>query len=431
MRALLVHRCALRCASAFLFLAAGRGVGLHAQVTQDAPQRLPSAVVDLRTRDGAQLVHARWRYHDADVVPVAHRAVGPDLKPTGAPNQTFDIAPHAGVAGFDDSQWPEIDATSLEERRSNGRLAFNWYRLSVTIPERIGRVDAAGCTVILEVVVDDYSEVWVDGHLSTTLGATGGGVVRGWNAPNRVVLTREAHAGQTFQIAIFGANGPLSEPPPNYIWIRSATLDFHTSGSVASRFDSVGTVTRLTPAVNDIVPTSARIERVASGFVFTEGPVWHPDGYLLFSDPNANTIYRWTSDGQVAVFRTKSGYAGTDIGDYHQPGSNGLTLDAEGRLVIDEHGRRRVVRLEKNGIITPLIERFDEKRLNSPNDLVLKSDGALYITDPVCRKPSMTSARSCRSPVCFALSAAARNCSRASCPGRTALRSRRTSAGCT
>ena len=354
----------------------------HAQATQDAPQRRPDAVVDLRTHDGAQLVNAHWRYHDATVVPVAHRMVGPDLKASGAPNQTFDITPHAGTAGYDDSQWPEIDATSLEERRSNGRLAFNWYRLAVTIPERVGRVDVTGGTVVLEVVVDDYSEIWINGQLSTTLGATGGGVVRGWNAPNRVVLTRDAHAGQTFQIAIFGANGPLSEPPPNFIWIRSATLDIHTASSVAARFDSVGSITRLQTAVNDIVPMTARIERVASGFLFTEGPIWHPDGYLLFSDPNANNIYRWTPDGQVSVFRTKSGYAGVDIGEYHQPGSNGLTLDAEGRVTIDEHGRRRVVRLEKNGVITPMVERFDGKRLNSPNDLVYKSDGALYVTDP-------------------------------------------------
>ena len=96
----------------------------------------------------------------------------------------------------------------------------------------------------------------------------------------------------------------------------------------------------------------------------------------------------------MTPFRTKSGYAGIDIGEYHQPGSNGLTLDAEGRLTIDEHGRRRVVRLEKNGTITPLAERYDGKRLNSPNDLVYKSDGSLYITDPpfglpkVVRRPA-------------------------------------------
>jgi gluconolactonase len=121
---------------------------------------------------------------------------------------------------------------------------------------------------------------------------------------------------------------------------------------------------------------------VAGGFLFTEGPVWMPDGYLLFSDPNANTIYRWSSDAGVSVFRPKSGYAGVDIAEYRQPGSNGLTLDAEGRLTIAEHGNRRVTRLERNGVVTVLADRYDGKRLNSPNDLVYRSDGALYFTDP-------------------------------------------------
>jgi gluconolactonase len=103
---------------------------------------------------------------------------------------------------------------------------------------------------------------------------------------------------------------------------------------------------------------------------------------LLFSDPNANTIYRWSPDGQVSVFRTKSGYSGFDVGEYGQPGSNGLTLDKEGRLTINQHGNRRVVRLEKNGQLTVLADKFDGRRLNSPNDLVYRSDGALYFTDP-------------------------------------------------
>jgi gluconolactonase len=82
------------------------------------------------------------------------------------------------------------------------------------------------------------------------------------------------------------------------------------------------------------------------------------------------------------VFRAKSGYRGVDIGEYRQPGSNGLTLDREGRVTINEHGNRRVTRLEKNGTLTVLADRYEGRRLNSPNDLVYKSDGALYFTDP-------------------------------------------------
>jgi len=122
----------------------------------------------------------------------------------------------------------------------------------------------------------------------------------------------------------------------------------------------------------------------ADGFAFTEGPVWidagnaasGPDaaeGFLLFSDPNNNLIYRLTPDGDVSVYLTKSGYAGENIGEYRQPGSNGLTTDEQGRLTICQHGNRRVVRIEKNGLTTVLADQFNGKRLNSPNDLVYRS----------------------------------------------------------
>ena len=98
--------------------------------------------------------------------------------------------------------------------------------------------------------------------------------------------------------------------------------------------------------------------------------------------PQREHDYRWSPEGSVTVFRSKSGYTGFDIGDYHQPGSNGLTLDRNGLLTINEHGNRRVTRLERTGKITVLAERYDGKRLNSPNDLVYRSDGILYFTDP-------------------------------------------------
>jgi len=117
--------------------------------------------------------------------------------------------------------------------------------------------------------------------------------------------------------------------------------------------------------------------------LFTEGPVWvREGGYLLFSDPNNNLIYRWSPEDGVSIFRTHSGYTGMNIGEYGQPGSNGLTLDKLGRLTINEHGNRRVTRLEKNGQLTVVADRYLGKRLNSPNDLVYKSDGSLYFTDP-------------------------------------------------
>jgi gluconolactonase len=353
----------------------------------DPPLGRPDAIVDLATADGAALVGATWRVHDADLIAVDGRAPGPDLKPSGKKLRTRDIAPHAEVAGFDDSRWEAVDLGApgslppLERRRGTGRVSFVWYRVAVTVPTRIGAIDPTGATLAFETVLDDYAEIWVDGKLPVVLGQLGGNVVKGFGAPNRVILGRDVRPGQKFQIAIFAMNGPVSASPPNFIWVKSATLDVYRQPLVAVR-DDAGSVLRLSPALDALVPRDARIEKLAEGFLFTEGPVWHPDGYLLFSDPNANNIYRWTPDGLLSIYRTKSGYRGLDIGTYNQPGSNGLTIDPAGRLTINEHGNRRVTRLEKNGVLTVLADRFEGKRLNSPNDLVYRSDGALYFTDP-------------------------------------------------
>ena len=371
-----------RALPALLWLTAGWAAPALAQVTTDVPAALPAAVVDLRTREGAAVVDAEWRYSDVKVIEVDHHAPGPDLRPSGPPNRTNDISPHAEGVGFDDSAWERIDPPALETRRSHGRLAFNWYRTKVTLPPRVAGFDVTGSTVVLELVLDDYAEVWVDGKLPIVLGQTGGQLIKGFNAPNRVVLTRSAQPGQQIQLAIFGINGPVSNPPGNFIWVRSATLDFYRPEQIGAPQATAGRVVRLSPALDGIIARGARLEKLAGGFQFIEGPVWHPDGYLLFSDPNANTIYRWSPEGAVSVFRTKSGYTGFDIGEYHQPGSNGLTLDPSGLLTIDEHGNRRVTRLERTGQITVLADRYEGKRLNSPNDLVYRSDGTLYFTDP-------------------------------------------------
>src|SRR5207248_3049195 len=139
---------------------------------------------------------------------------------------------------------------------------------------------------------------------------------------------------------------------------------------------------RTSPGLDKVVAEDASLERVDGSFEFTEGPVWSPEGALLFSSPNTNAIYRWTPDEKVDVFRSKSGYTGTDIGRYHQPGSNGLTFDPDGRLTMCQHGNRRILRVEPHGNTTVLADAFDGKRLNSPNDLVYRSDGTLYFTDP-------------------------------------------------
>jgi gluconolactonase len=341
----------------------------------------PDAVVDLRTEEGAALVGARWRYADATVTPVDFVEVGSDLGPSGPPNRTLDLAPHAEAADYDDRGWRVLEPSELELRLGPGRVCFNWYRTAVTIPERVGDLDPTGATVVFEIVIDDYAEVWVDGVLPHTLGDVGGPVAAGFNAPNRVVLTRDARPGETFSIAVFGINGPISADPRNYIWVRTATLDFYSPDHAVAAEPAPLVVERRDGRLDAVVPPATDPERIATGFVFTEGPVWR-DGALLFSSPDVNTIYRWTPAGTVTVFRPKSGYSGVDIGRYHQPGSNGLTFDPDGRLAICQHGNRRVVRVNPHGDVTVLADQFEGKRLNSPNDLVFRSDGTLYFTDP-------------------------------------------------
>lgn len=113
-----------------------------------------------------------------------------------------------------------------------------------------------------------------------------------------------------------------------------------------------------------------KVEKVVSGLQFTEGPVWSPRNTLFFTDIPANRIYELTQDGQLKIYREPSGNA------------NGLTFDKQGRLIACEHSNRRVTRTEKDGTVTVLADRYQGKRLNSPNDVVVKSDGSIYFTDP-------------------------------------------------
>jgi hypothetical protein len=357
----------------------------------------PDAVIDLQTDAGAALAGAQWRYAAARIEEIDFVALGgpgsaDPLGPGDVPNRTYDVLPHAEPAGFDDSGWERLAPADTLRRLGNGRFSFAWYRLAVTIPERVGDLDPTGSTVVFEIVVDDYAEVWVDGPMPLALGASGGQVVSGFNAPNRVVLTRDARPGDRFQLAVLGINGPISSAPRNYIWIRSATLDFHARPPGPEHVEL--SVERDDARLDAVVPPDTVLERVAGGFEFTEGPLWSPDGALLFSSPNTNTIYRLDPQaGEVTVFRTKSGYAGVDIGRYHQPGSNGLALSPAGLLAICQHGNRRVIEVNPHGDVTVLADRFRRPAAQQPQRprLPLRWHALLH-------RPAVRAARRVRRP---------------------------------
>ncbi len=358
------------------------------------PTAKPDATINLATDEGAKLVKGQWRYSDTKIIEVDFKSPDADKQPTGAANRTYDYTPKAGPADFDDSKWEAIPASSLEARRSTGRLCFNWYRIKLTVPERVGDFDPTGSTVVFQTALDDYAEVWVDGELTRYLGQMGGSVVGGWNAPNRLIVGRNVKPGQQIQLAIFGINGPISNPPTNFIWVREARLDFYRGSDVPLALvpSEVNVqIIKNDPAMDAIVGPNPKIFKLAEGFKFTEGPVWvagdqMTKAHLLFSDPNSNVIWKLTPNGNEAgkleVFKKQSGYSGADIAEYGQPGSNGLTLDSHGQLTINQHGNRRVLLVEKYGGETVLADKFEGKRLNSPNDLVYSSDGTLFFTDP-------------------------------------------------
>lgn len=364
-------------------------INAFAQESRELAIGQPDAIVDLRTHEGTALVKATWRSQNAEVVKAKFNAPGASdtdpllLYPTGKNIITNDISSKAGAKDFDDSRWEQLDPTTLEARRGNGLLSFVWYRLNVIIPEKVGNFDPTGSRVVFEIVVDDYAEIWVNGKLNKTFGQSGESVAKGYNARNRVVLTENAQPGQAFQLAILGINGPIADLPNNYIWIRSATLDFYKDYPKRNDWQNLGQIVMIDNELNNVLEPDVKIEKLADGFQFTEGPIWHPEGFLLFSDPNTNVIYKYDPISRnISIYMTKSGYTGFDIGEYHQPGSNGLAIDSEGRLIVCQHGNRRIIRHEKKGPITILSDHYNNKRLNSPNDIVIKSDGVIYFTDP-------------------------------------------------
>lgn len=151
---------------------------------------------------------------------------------------------------------------------------------------------------------------------------------------------------------------------------------------------NTGSIERLDPTMDEIISTGATVELLAEGYSWSEGPVWvESEKALLFSDVPKNTIYKWTEEKGAEVYLTPSGYTGTETSKSKEPGSNGLTMDAAGNLVLAQHGDRRIAKMNaplsdpKPNFIS-VAEKFDGKRFNSPNDVVVRGNGDLFFTDP-------------------------------------------------
>jgi len=145
---------------------------------------------------------------------------------------------------------------------------------------------------------------------------------------------------------------------------------------------TLGTIERKDPKFDELIPKDATIEILAGGFDWSEGPVWVKDGgFLLFSDIPKNMIWKWSAKDGLKEYLKQSGYTGAEKFTGKEPGANGLALDKDGKLILCQHGDRRVSRLVDGKFVT-LVDKYMGKRLNSPNDLAFKSNGDLYFTDP-------------------------------------------------
>src|SRR5438309_5343946 len=215
----------LMCAAMITGIAAAQGTAPPAVPAPPAPlmppSLVPSKVIDLMTAEGSAAFGAQWRSMEAKIVE------GPAI-PNAMPGfkTSYDIQPHAGESGFNDSEWPVIGAKGLADRRGGGKVSFMWYRAVLTIPARVGDFDTTGAKAVLTAYVDDYAEVWINGQMPRRAGYPSPATIQGFNMPNRVVLADAVKPGDKFQIAIFGINGPISVAPENFVWFHAAKVEF-------------------------------------------------------------------------------------------------------------------------------------------------------------------------------------------------------------
>lgn len=184
---------------------------------------IPAAhVVNLMTIEGSAAFGARWKAKEAKLVECPALSDSLPEFPT-----TYDVEPHAELLGFDDSAWTEVAADDLHARRGGGMVSFVWFRMTLTIPERATGFATNGAKAVLTVNVDDYAEVWINGVMPRAAGRPSPATIQGFNMPNRVVLRDTVTPGDTFEVAVFAINGPISAAPANFLWFREAKVEFY------------------------------------------------------------------------------------------------------------------------------------------------------------------------------------------------------------
>src|SRR5215475_3606778 len=166
------------------------------------------------------------------------------------------------------------------------------------------------------------------------------------------------------------------------MWTASCSKQPEPAAASTERSTAAGTIVRLDPAFDALVSKDAQIEKLAGGFTFIEGPLWRPSGALWFSDVVGNVVRQWTPDGKITEILRPGGYDGNSLPAGGYVGPNGMAADKDGAVLLCQHGNRRIAKIDKDMKVTTLVDKFEGKKLNSPNDLVFASDGALYFTDP-------------------------------------------------
>jgi hypothetical protein len=181
--------------------------GANTPKVAPGPQGKPTATLDLMKDDDVAALKGEWRYKDVEV------HTGPKKN---------EIEPKAHGT-YDDAKWEVLKPDTLGKPRGPGKFSLCWYRIKITIPEKVNAVDVAGSEVWFRTTVDDYGEVWVNGKCDTSFGSSGRGAICGFNTPNQVLLTKDAKPGEVIQIAVLGINGPFGVPPGNNIFLRKPT----------------------------------------------------------------------------------------------------------------------------------------------------------------------------------------------------------------